>query len=84
MEVLYCWTKKCLSDESLVIPLEEVQVDDKLHFIKDPVEIIYREVKRLKQSCIPIIKIRWNSRRGTEFTQEREDQFRSSSPTLLR
>ncbi|GKE63644.1 reverse transcriptase domain-containing protein [Tanacetum coccineum] len=68
--------KKCLSDEPLAIPLDEIHIDDKLHFIEEPVEIMDREVKRLKQSRIPIIKVRWNSRRGPEFTWEREDQFR--------
>nr|GFA34593.1 reverse transcriptase domain-containing protein [Tanacetum cinerariifolium] len=53
--------KKCLSDESLSIPLDEVQLDDKLHFIKEPAEIMDREVKRLKQSRIPIVKVCWNS-----------------------
>nr|GEX71068.1 reverse transcriptase domain-containing protein [Tanacetum cinerariifolium] len=48
--------KKCLSDESLSIPLDEVQLNDKLHFIKEPAEIMDREVKRLKQSRIPIVK----------------------------
>ncbi|GJV90780.1 putative reverse transcriptase domain-containing protein [Tanacetum coccineum] len=50
--------KKCLADENLVIPLEEIQLDDKLHFIEEPVEIIDREVKQLKQSRIPIVKVR--------------------------
>nr|GEX39570.1 putative reverse transcriptase domain-containing protein [Tanacetum cinerariifolium] len=54
--------KKCLSDESLIIPLNEVQLDDKLYFIKEPVEIMDHEVKRLKQSRIPIVKVHWNSR----------------------
>ncbi|GJR37924.1 putative reverse transcriptase domain-containing protein [Tanacetum coccineum] len=53
--------KKCMSDEPLAIPLDEIQIDDKLHFIKEPVEIMNREVKRLKQSRIPIVKVRWNS-----------------------
>nr|GEV98339.1 putative reverse transcriptase domain-containing protein [Tanacetum cinerariifolium] len=48
--------KKCLSDESLSIPLDKVQLDDKLHFIEEPAEIMDREVKRLKQSYIPIVK----------------------------
>ncbi|GKB17915.1 hypothetical protein Tco_0851838 [Tanacetum coccineum] len=48
--------KKCLADEPLAIPLDEIQVDDKLHFIKEPVEIMDREVKRLKQSRILIVK----------------------------
>nr|GEZ42398.1 putative reverse transcriptase domain-containing protein [Tanacetum cinerariifolium] len=60
--------KKCLADETLAIPLDEIQVDDKLHLIEEPVEIIDREVKRLKQSCIPIVKVHWNSRGGPEFT----------------
>nr|GEW44428.1 putative reverse transcriptase domain-containing protein [Tanacetum cinerariifolium] len=67
--------KKCLFDESFVIPLDEFHIDDKLHFVEEPVEIMDREVKRLKQSRIPIIKVRWNSKRGQEFTWEREDQF---------
>nr|GEY71577.1 putative reverse transcriptase domain-containing protein [Tanacetum cinerariifolium] len=50
--------KKCLSDESLVIPLDEIQIDNKLHFIDEPVKILDREVKQLKQSRIPIVKIR--------------------------
>ncbi|GJW50655.1 putative reverse transcriptase domain-containing protein [Tanacetum coccineum] len=63
-------------EEPLAIPLDEIQIDDKLHFIEEPVEIMDREVKRLKQSRIPIVKIRWNSRRGPEFTWEREDQMK--------
>ncbi|GJX88429.1 putative reverse transcriptase domain-containing protein [Tanacetum coccineum] len=75
--------KKCLSDESLVIPMKELRLDDKLNFVEEPVEIMDREVKQLKQSRIPIIKVRWNSKRGPEFTWEREDQIRAkvmSSP----
>ncbi|GJW39080.1 putative reverse transcriptase domain-containing protein [Tanacetum coccineum] len=65
--------KKCLSDESLVIPLEELRVDDKLHFVEEPVEDMGCEIKQLNRSRIPIIKVRWNSKRGPEFTWERED-----------
>ncbi|GJQ95666.1 putative reverse transcriptase domain-containing protein [Tanacetum coccineum] len=68
-----CNLKKCLSDESLVIPLEEIQLDDKLNFVEEPVEIMDREVKQLKQSRIPIVKVRWNAQRGPDFTWERED-----------
>nr|GEW12520.1 reverse transcriptase domain-containing protein [Tanacetum cinerariifolium] len=63
-----CWAEKCMVDEPLAIPLDEIQVDDKLNFIEEPVEIMDREVKRLKQSHILIVKVRWNSRRGPEFT----------------
>ncbi|GKE53412.1 hypothetical protein Tco_1488568 [Tanacetum coccineum] len=75
--------KKCLSDETLVIPLDEIQIDDKLHFIEEPVEIMDREVKRMKQSRILIVKVRWNSRRGPEFTWEREDQMQKKYPHLF-
>ncbi|GJX62048.1 reverse transcriptase domain-containing protein [Tanacetum coccineum] len=75
--------KKCFSDEHLVIPLDEIQIDDKLNFIEEPVKIIDREVKRLKQSRIPIVKVRWNSRRGPEFTWEREDQMKKKYPRLF-
>ncbi|GKD65238.1 putative reverse transcriptase domain-containing protein [Tanacetum coccineum] len=75
--------KKCLSDESLVIPLEELRVDDKLHFVEEPVEVMDREIKQLKRSRIPIIKVRWNSKRGPEFTWEHEDQFKQKYPHLF-
>nr|GEV06931.1 putative reverse transcriptase domain-containing protein [Tanacetum cinerariifolium] len=75
--------KKCLSDESLVIPLEELRVDDKLHLVENPVEVMDREIKQLKRSRIPIVKVRWNSKRGPEFTWEREDQFKQIYPHLF-
>ncbi|GKE55881.1 putative reverse transcriptase domain-containing protein, partial [Tanacetum coccineum] len=75
--------KKCLADENLVIPLEEIQLDDKFHFIEEPVEIMDCEVKQLKQSRIPIVKVRWNSQRGPEFTWEREDFFMKKYPHLF-
>nr|GEZ15077.1 putative reverse transcriptase domain-containing protein [Tanacetum cinerariifolium] len=75
--------KKCLSDETLAILSHEVQIDDKLHFIEEPVEIMDWEVKHLKQSRILIVKVRWNSKRGPEFTWEREDQMKKKYPHLF-
>ncbi|GKE65693.1 hypothetical protein Tco_1519854 [Tanacetum coccineum] len=60
--------KKCYADEPLVVPLDGLHFDDTLHFVEEPVEIMDREVKRLKRSRILIIKVLWNSRRGHEFT----------------
>ncbi|GJY21178.1 hypothetical protein Tco_0393744 [Tanacetum coccineum] len=48
--------KKCLSDESLVIPMKELRLDDKLNFVKEPIKIMDQEVKQLRQSRIPIVK----------------------------
>ncbi|GKG21960.1 hypothetical protein Tco_0384555, partial [Tanacetum coccineum] len=75
--------KKCLSDESLVIPLEELRVDDKLHFVEEPVEVMDCEIKQLKRIRIPIIKVRWNSKQGPRFTWERKDQFKKKYPQLF-
>nr|GEY65128.1 hypothetical protein [Tanacetum cinerariifolium] len=72
--------KKCYSDESLVMPLEGVHIDDTLQFVEEPAEIMEREIKRLKRSRIPLVKVRWNSRRGPEFTWEREDSFKKKYP----
>nr|GEW78020.1 putative reverse transcriptase domain-containing protein [Tanacetum cinerariifolium] len=60
--------KKCYAGEPLAMPLEGVHINDTLQFVEEPVEIIEREIKRLKQSWIPLVKVRWNSRRGPEFT----------------
>ncbi|GJY88935.1 putative reverse transcriptase domain-containing protein [Tanacetum coccineum] len=75
--------KKCYADEPLVMPLEGIHIDDKLQFVEEPVEIMEREIKRLKRSRIPLVKVRWNSRRGPEFTWEREDSFKQKYPQLF-
>nr|GEZ09644.1 putative reverse transcriptase domain-containing protein [Tanacetum cinerariifolium] len=67
--------KKCHADEPLAVPLDGLHFDDKLYFVEEPVEIVDREVKRLKRSRILLVKVRWNSKRGPEFTWEREEQF---------
>ena len=76
--------KKCLADESLVVPLKEIKIDEKLNFIEEPIEILDREVKQLKRSKIPIVKVRWNSKRGPEYTWEREDFMKQKYPQLFR
>nr|GEU33261.1 copia protein [Tanacetum cinerariifolium] len=75
--------KKCFSDEPLTILLDEIHIDDKINFIEELVDIMDPEVKQLKQSRILIVKFRWNSRRGLEFTWEREDQMKKEYPHLF-
>ncbi|GJR85943.1 putative reverse transcriptase domain-containing protein [Tanacetum coccineum] len=75
--------KKCLADASLHVPLDEIKVDKTLRFVEEPVEIMDREVKRLKRSKISLVKVRWNSKRGPEFTWEREDYMKSKYPQLF-
>nr|GEZ02127.1 putative reverse transcriptase domain, ribonuclease H-like domain, aspartic peptidase domain protein [Tanacetum cinerariifolium] len=75
--------KKCLSDESLIILMKELKLDDKLDFVEESVEIMDREIKQLRQSRIPIIKVRWNSKRGPEYTWECKDEIRDKYPHLF-
>ncbi|GKG09452.1 hypothetical protein Tco_0338198 [Tanacetum coccineum] len=56
--------KKCYADEPLAVPLDGLHFDDKLQFVEEPIKITDREVKRLKRSRIPLVKVRWNSKRG--------------------
>ncbi|KAI3808110.1 hypothetical protein L1987_24053 [Smallanthus sonchifolius] len=76
--------KKYLVDESLAVPLEELLIDEQLRFIEESVEIMDWEVKMLKHSKIPIVRVRWNSKRGPEFTGEREDQIKRKYPIMVK
>nr|GFA85755.1 putative reverse transcriptase domain-containing protein [Tanacetum cinerariifolium] len=58
------------------VPLDEIEINENLHFVEEPIKIVERDVKRLKRRRIPSVKVRWNSRQGAEYTWEREDQFR--------
>ncbi|GJY23968.1 putative reverse transcriptase domain-containing protein [Tanacetum coccineum] len=73
--------KKCLADPTLQVPLDEIRVDAKLNFVDEPVEILEREFKKLKRSRIAIVKVRWDLKRGLEFTWEREDQMKLNLST---
>ncbi|GKA33844.1 putative reverse transcriptase domain-containing protein [Tanacetum coccineum] len=75
--------KKCLAEGDIVVPMDEIKLDDRLHMIEEPVEVVDKEVKRLKQSRIPIVKVRWNSQRGPEFTWKHKDQIKKKYPHLL-
>ncbi|GJX99414.1 hypothetical protein Tco_0356433 [Tanacetum coccineum] len=75
--------KKCLADASLHVPLDEIKVDKTLRFVEESIEILNREVKSLKRSKIALVKVRWNSKRGPEFTWEREDYMKSKYPQLF-
>ncbi|GJW67472.1 hypothetical protein Tco_0121896 [Tanacetum coccineum] len=75
--------KKCLADANLHVPLDEIKVDKTLRFVEEPVEIMDREIKKLKRRKIALVKVRWNSKRGPEFTWEHEDQMRIKYPQLF-
>ncbi|GKE57949.1 putative reverse transcriptase domain-containing protein [Tanacetum coccineum] len=75
--------KMCYADEPLAVSLDGLHIDDKLYFVEEPIEIMDHEVKRLRQSRVLIVKVRWNSRRGPEFTWDHEDQFRKKYPHVF-
>nr|GFB98585.1 putative reverse transcriptase domain-containing protein [Tanacetum cinerariifolium] len=75
--------KKYYANEPLAVPLDGLHFDDKLQFMEEPIEIIDRKVKRLRNSRVLIVKVRWNFRGGPEFTWEREDQFKKKYPHLF-
>nr|GEU74134.1 putative reverse transcriptase domain-containing protein [Tanacetum cinerariifolium] len=74
---------KCFTKDDVIVSIDEIQLDDKLHMIEEIVEVMDREVKQLKQSRIPIVKVRWNSQRGPKFTWECEDQIKKKYPHLF-
>ncbi|GJY36638.1 putative reverse transcriptase domain-containing protein [Tanacetum coccineum] len=75
--------KQCHADEPLTVLWDGLHINDKLYFVEEPVIIMDRDIKRLKQSRIPLVKVRWNLRKGPEFTWEREDQFKKKYPHLF-
>ncbi|KAJ9542061.1 hypothetical protein OSB04_028567 [Centaurea solstitialis] len=75
--------KKCLSEEAVVLPLEGVQINERLHITEELIEILERKIKQLRRSKIPIVKVRWNSKHGPEFTWEREAFMKSKYPHLF-
>ncbi|KAJ9536505.1 hypothetical protein OSB04_un000342 [Centaurea solstitialis] len=75
--------KKCLSEKTVVLPLEGVQINEQLHIAEVPIEILDREIKQLRRSKIPIVMVRWNSKHGLEFTWEREAFMKSKYPHLF-
>ncbi|GJT37913.1 hypothetical protein Tco_0937778 [Tanacetum coccineum] len=74
--------KKCLADANLHVPLDEIKVEKTLRFVKEPVEIMDQEIRKLKHRKVVLVKVRWNSKCGLEFTWEHEDQMRIKYPRL--
>ncbi|GJR13794.1 putative reverse transcriptase domain-containing protein [Tanacetum coccineum] len=68
--------KKCLAESHVQVPLDEIEIDENLRVVEEPIEIVERDVKKLKQRRIPLVKLHWNSRQGAEYTWEHKDPFR--------
>nr|GEU31470.1 reverse transcriptase domain-containing protein [Tanacetum cinerariifolium] len=70
--------KKCLAKLDVQVTLEEIEIDENLCFVEEPIEIVERDVKKLKRRRIPLVNVRWNTRQGAEYTWKREDQFQKN------
>jgi hypothetical protein len=75
--------RKCLSDESMKIPLVDIQVNEQLNYTEEPTEILDRQLKRLRKSIIPLVRVKWNSRHGPEQTWELETEMKKKYPHLF-
>nr|GEV70562.1 putative reverse transcriptase domain-containing protein [Tanacetum cinerariifolium] len=73
----------CLAESDIQVPLEEIEIDENIRFVEEPIEIVARDLKKLKRRRIPLVKVRWNSRQGAEYTWERDDQFKTKYPYIF-
>ncbi|GJR02447.1 retrotransposon protein, putative, ty3-gypsy subclass [Tanacetum coccineum] len=75
--------KKCLAEPDVQVPLDEIEIDENLRFVEEPIEIVERDVKKLKRRRILLVKVCWNSRQGAEYTWEHKDQFQKKYLNLF-
>ncbi|KAD7477674.1 hypothetical protein E3N88_00810 [Mikania micrantha] len=75
--------RKCLADESAYVPLEDVEVVDKLNYVEKPVAILDRKIKRLRNKSLNQVKVQWKNRRGSDTTWESEDEMKKFYPFLF-
>ncbi|KAJ0623175.1 hypothetical protein HanIR_Chr01g0028881 [Helianthus annuus] len=78
-----CNLKKCLADDSLVIPLKYIEVNEKLKFIETPIYIEDRKIKNLKHKRLVLVKVKWDSKRGPKYTWELESNMQKKYPHLF-
>ena len=75
--------RKCLADESLTMPLKDVHINEKLKFVEEPLQIEDRQKKHLKRKTLILVKVKWNSKRGPEYTWELESEMKKKYPHLF-
>ncbi|KAJ9538034.1 hypothetical protein OSB04_030767 [Centaurea solstitialis] len=76
--------RKCLADETVHVPLDDIQVDARLNYVEKPVAVLERKVKQLRNKEIGIVKVQWQHRKGSEWTWEPESEMRERYPELFR
>ena len=77
------YLRKCLADQASYVPLEETEVDDKLNYVAQPIEILDRKIKRLRNKTIDQVKVKWDHRKGSDTTWESEEEMKRLYPHLF-
>ncbi|KAJ9561559.1 hypothetical protein OSB04_006719 [Centaurea solstitialis] len=75
--------RKCLADETAHVPIDDIQVDERLNYIERPIAILERKTKSLRNKEIGLVKVQWEHRKGSEWTWEPEAEMRSNYPELF-
>lgn len=75
--------RKCLVDETAYVPLNEIEVDNRLNYIEEPIAIVDREVRRIKNRDVKFVKIQWRHRKETDCTWEKEEDMIKYYPTFF-
>nr|XP_009765614.1 PREDICTED: uncharacterized protein LOC104217154 [Nicotiana sylvestris] len=76
--------RKYRSDPSHVLPIESIEVNPDLTYEEEPIQILAREIKELRNKRIPLVKVLWRNHSGEEATWEREEDMRVQYPHLFR
>ncbi|KAJ9541114.1 hypothetical protein OSB04_027620 [Centaurea solstitialis] len=71
--------RRCLADPETAIPLLDIEVDQKLNFVEEPVAVTDRKIRRLRNKEISLVKIQWKFHKGQEATWETESEMRARS-----
>ncbi|KAJ9558183.1 hypothetical protein OSB04_012797 [Centaurea solstitialis] len=75
--------RKCLADPETAIPLQDIEVDQKLNFVEEPVAVTDRKIRKLRNKEIVLVKIQWKFHKGQEATWEAESEMRAKYPFLF-
>ncbi|XP_023760088.1 uncharacterized protein LOC111908497 [Lactuca sativa] len=74
---------KCVSDESTIISLCDIQVEESLNYVEKPIVVLDRNTKALCNKDVKPVKVQWQHWRGSEWTWQPEDEMRKHYPDLF-
>ena len=75
--------RKCVADETSVVPLEDITVDEGLNYVEKPIAILDKKTRETRGGQVALVKVQWQHRKGSEWTWEPEDEMRQHYPSLF-